>query len=294
MRVDLYILRELQIPDSEPVVIAIWCDGEQLRSYCFVADAVEAVCRMMHAPEPLVGPLNVGSDRSVRVKDLLDIVSRQAEAHAEKLPQTSSYSGSVSSSGVGAAGSSTAEAAASSASAPSSFTLPALTSSSTAPGSSSPASSSSAAAASASSSDAPCASVVSAASPAVTSSSAALSSSGDIASATASSGSEPTGSTDSNSSSSLRLFRPRFTSGPEGVRARNSDNTRVSRQLAWAPRVSLEVGIARTYAWIYEQVRSGGSTLAQLRAFTTSHIVQQRMKAGEAASIEKESSSEQQ
>jgi GDP-D-mannose 3',5'-epimerase len=44
--------------------------------------------------------------------------------------------------------------------------------------------------------------------------------------------------------------------GPQGVRGRNSDNTRLRETLGWEPEVSLEEGVARTYAWIEEQVRA--------------------------------------
>jgi nucleoside-diphosphate-sugar epimerase len=47
----------------------------------------------------------------------------------------------------------------------------------------------------------------------------------------------------------------RHTEGPQGVRGRNSDNTRLRQVLDWVPEVSLEEGLARTYAWIEEQVR---------------------------------------
>ena len=44
--------------------------------------------------------------------------------------------------------------------------------------------------------------------------------------------------------------------GPQGVRGRNSDNTRLREVLGgWEPEISLEDGIARTYSWIEEQVR---------------------------------------
>ena len=42
--------------------------------------------------------------------------------------------------------------------------------------------------------------------------------------------------------------------GPVGVRGRNSDNTRLRVVLGWEPQISLEEGIARTYAWIEQQV----------------------------------------
>jgi nucleoside-diphosphate-sugar epimerase len=43
--------------------------------------------------------------------------------------------------------------------------------------------------------------------------------------------------------------------GPQGVRGRNSDNTKLREILDWEPQISLEDGLARTYAWIEEQVR---------------------------------------
>ncbi len=44
--------------------------------------------------------------------------------------------------------------------------------------------------------------------------------------------------------------------GPQGVRGRNSDNTRLRQVLEWEPEISLEEGLARTYAWIKEQARA--------------------------------------
>ncbi len=43
--------------------------------------------------------------------------------------------------------------------------------------------------------------------------------------------------------------------GPMGVRGRNSDNTLLKQVLGWAPEISLEEGLARTYTWIEQQVR---------------------------------------
>jgi len=53
--------------------------------------------------------------------------------------------------------------------------------------------------------------------------------------------------------------------GPQGVRGRNSDNSRLRQVLKWEPSVSLEEGLAKTYAWIEEQVRSreGVKTLSR-------------------------------
>jgi len=46
----------------------------------------------------------------------------------------------------------------------------------------------------------------------------------------------------------------RHVPGPQGVRGRNSDNSRLRRVLEWEPRISLEDGLARTYAWIEAEV----------------------------------------
>lgn len=43
--------------------------------------------------------------------------------------------------------------------------------------------------------------------------------------------------------------------GPQGVRARNSDNTLCQQVLGWSPHTSLEEGLRKTYPWIEEQVR---------------------------------------
>jgi nucleoside-diphosphate-sugar epimerase len=43
--------------------------------------------------------------------------------------------------------------------------------------------------------------------------------------------------------------------GPQGVRGRNSDNTRLRDVLGWEPKINLAVGLIPTYRWIHEQVR---------------------------------------
>jgi nucleoside-diphosphate-sugar epimerase len=48
----------------------------------------------------------------------------------------------------------------------------------------------------------------------------------------------------------------RHIEGPMGVRGRNSDNTLLRKTLGWEPQVSLEEGLAATYAWIEGEVRA--------------------------------------
>jgi GDP-D-mannose 3', 5'-epimerase len=47
----------------------------------------------------------------------------------------------------------------------------------------------------------------------------------------------------------------RHVDGPQGVRGRNSDNTRLREVLGWEPKTSLEEGLVPTYRWIEAQVR---------------------------------------
>ena len=42
--------------------------------------------------------------------------------------------------------------------------------------------------------------------------------------------------------------------GPQGVRGRNSDNTKLRETLGWEPQISLEEGLKTTYRWIEKQV----------------------------------------
>jgi nucleoside-diphosphate-sugar epimerase len=41
---------------------------------------------------------------------------------------------------------------------------------------------------------------------------------------------------------------------PQGVRGRNSDNTKIKEIYGWEPSVSLLEGLSKTYAWVFEQV----------------------------------------
>ena len=43
-------------------------------------------------------------------------------------------------------------------------------------------------------------------------------------------------------------------SKPQGVRGRNSDNTRLREVLKWEPSISVKEGIVPTYKWIKSQV----------------------------------------
>ena len=54
--------------------------------------------------------------------------------------------------------------------------------------------------------------------------------------------------------------------GPEGVRGRNSDNTRLRAVLGWEPQISLEEGIRKTYDWIEARVREQLDSVEPVRS----------------------------
>jgi GDP-D-mannose 3',5'-epimerase len=47
-------------------------------------------------------------------------------------------------------------------------------------------------------------------------------------------------------------------SKPQGVRGRNSDNSRLREVLGWEPRTSLPTGLTHTYEWIESELRDAG------------------------------------
>ena len=57
-----------------------------------------------------------------------------------------------------------------------------------------------------------------------------------------------------------RVTRRHNLSGPQGVRGRNSNNTRLREVLGWEPSIQLERGLALTFEWIAAQVLSKART----------------------------------
>jgi len=47
-----------------------------------------------------------------------------------------------------------------------------------------------------------------------------------------------------------RIYDP---TAPQGVAGRNSDNTLIRKHLGWEPSIPVREGLAKTYAWIYDQ-----------------------------------------
>lgn len=56
---------------------------------------------------------------------------------------------------------------------------------------------------------------------------------------------------------------------PQGVRGRNSDNTRLKEVLAWEPSFPLEAGLEVTYKWIEAELKKAGRLQAPARSDST-------------------------
>ena len=62
--------------------IEVWGDGKQTRSYCYIDDCVEGICRLMRSDHR--DPINLGQDRLISVDELIDMVAVAADKSVKK------------------------------------------------------------------------------------------------------------------------------------------------------------------------------------------------------------------
>jgi GDP-D-mannose 3', 5'-epimerase len=62
----------------------------------------------------------------------------------------------------------------------------------------------------------------------------------------------------------VRLERKYNLDAPQGVRGRNSENSLIKSRLGWEPAITLEDGLERTYAWIYDEMAGRGAGAREL------------------------------
>ncbi|NYF90431.1 NAD-dependent epimerase/dehydratase family protein [Tunturiibacter empetritectus] len=63
----------------------------------------------------------------------------------------------------------------------------------------------------------------------------------------------------------IKLKRNYNLGAPKGVNGRNSDNTLIQEKMNWAPSIKLRDGLAKTYAWIEEEILSAKPLAAATR-----------------------------
>jgi len=54
----------------------------------------------------------------------------------------------------------------------------------------------------------------------------------------------------------VRCHRNYILDAPKGVRGRNSDNTLIKELLGWEPSTKLVDGLAKTYAWVFNELKA--------------------------------------
>jgi UDP-glucuronate decarboxylase len=71
--------------------ITIFGDGSQTRSFCYRDDLVEAILRMMNAPDDFTGPVNVGNPAEYTIRELATAIIKLTGSNSklvyEPLPQ---------------------------------------------------------------------------------------------------------------------------------------------------------------------------------------------------------------
>jgi len=69
----------------------VFGDGSQTRSFCFVDDLIEAMIRMMNAPDDLTGPVNIGNPNEFSILELAEkviaLTGSQAKIIYRPLPE---------------------------------------------------------------------------------------------------------------------------------------------------------------------------------------------------------------
>ena len=65
-----------------------------------------------------------------------------------------------------------------------------------------------------------------------------------------------------------RITKRHNLQGPQGVRGRNSENSRLRKELAWEPSISLREGLEKTYPWIEQELDKTGR-LSRAQVATT-------------------------
>jgi UDP-glucuronate decarboxylase len=55
--------------------ITVYGDGEQTRSFCFVTDTIEGLCRLMNSDD--TGPINIGNDAEITMMELVKTIEQE-------------------------------------------------------------------------------------------------------------------------------------------------------------------------------------------------------------------------
>jgi nucleoside-diphosphate-sugar epimerase len=74
----------LEALDTDDLSIEIWGDGTQTRSFCYIDDCLHGIDLIMHTPELIATPINLGSSELVSINDLVSMVEEIAGVKLER------------------------------------------------------------------------------------------------------------------------------------------------------------------------------------------------------------------
>jgi GDP-D-mannose 3',5'-epimerase len=74
----------LEAQDSGDMRIEIWGDGQQTRSFCYIDDCLHGIDLIMHTPELIATPINLGSSELVSINELVTMVEEIAGVELER------------------------------------------------------------------------------------------------------------------------------------------------------------------------------------------------------------------
>ena len=70
----------LQALNNEP--ITIYGNGTQTRSFCYVDDLIEGLVKVMNTDDSITGPINLGSDKEISIKDLAEKIIKLTKSNS--------------------------------------------------------------------------------------------------------------------------------------------------------------------------------------------------------------------
>lgn len=70
--------------------IAVYGDGSQTRSFCYVSDLLDALVRLMNTPDDVIGPINLGNSQEFTILELatkvIELINSKSEIVFKPLP----------------------------------------------------------------------------------------------------------------------------------------------------------------------------------------------------------------
>jgi UDP-glucuronate decarboxylase len=71
------VVSNLIVQALEGQPLTVYGNGQQTRSFCYVADLVEGLLALMNSPAEVTGPVNLGNPAEFTIRQLADLVLRK-------------------------------------------------------------------------------------------------------------------------------------------------------------------------------------------------------------------------